>query len=586
MKKKKYAKLLLLSLVVLGISASAYSQGSQNVTLLGTQNNYASVGYNDIWGYTAPNGREYALLGVRNGTSIIDITNGSNPVEIKFFSSASSTWKDLKTYQSYAYVVNESGGGMQIIDLSELPNTATLAATYTGFTTSHNLYIDEANAMLYAEGGQAVRALSLADPVNPVQVSTFGTECHDIYTRNNLAYISEGNRRSIGVYNLSTPASPTLVGRFQIPNSGYVHNAWLSDDGNYLSTTEETTGKTVKHWDISDLNNVRRTDQYLGASRLAHNTHLMGNHAYISHYADGLKILDTSDPNNIFEVGHYDTSPSSGGFAGAWGAFPFFPSGKVLISDQASGLWIFDYDENADTDISLTMTPDAFPVVIPPGGGSFDYTITVTNNTDMSKTVAIWTYAYRDGGGSTDDLAVINSVQFDPGQTKTFNRTQIVPNIDAGNFSYYAKAGTYRNTPVAGDGFSFQALRPNRRRHHKAIHADISKWNTLVSNEEVLQYEDYTVPGDISLEPSYPNPFNPSTTINYSLDAAAKVNVSIYNVQGQKIKTLVNTFQSAGSQSLSWNATSDAGNVVAAGVYILRLEAGGVIKTQKLTLVK
>ena len=236
-------------IVILGIGFSSfhvYGQGSPNVILLDQLDQYP-VGYNDCWGYTQ-GGREYALLGVINGTSIIDITNSGSATEITFISSPSSTWKDIKTYQNYAYVVTESSGGMQIIDLSDLPNSATLVNTYTGFSTSHNIYIDEPNAMLYAEGSgaQPIRAISLADPVNPVQLSSFGISSHDIYARDNIVYVSEGGNGSIGIFDLSIPASPTMISRFQIPNAGFVHNAWLTDDGNYLMTTEETTNKTVK----------------------------------------------------------------------------------------------------------------------------------------------------------------------------------------------------------------------------------------------------------------------------------------------------------------------------------------------------
>ncbi|MCK6619316.1 MAG: choice-of-anchor B family protein [Calditrichaceae bacterium] len=330
------------------------AQGSPNVPLLAHVNQYPAVGYNDCWGYTAPDGREYALLGVQNGTSIIDITDAPNNVtEIVFIPSANSLWKDIKTYQHYAYVVNESGGGLQIIDLSDLPNTATLAGAYTGFSTSHNIYIDVPGALLFAEGSfsDPVRIISLADPLNPVQLSTFGIECHDMYAQDNVVYVAEGGSGSIGIYSYSNPSSPSLINRVPVPVAGYVHNTWASADGNYLMSTEETNGKTIKLWDISNLGNVTLTDQILGPSGLPHNTHVKGNFAYVSHYADGLRIYDLSDPYDIFEAGYYDTyAPPSSGFDGAWGAFPFFASGKVLISDIQSGLYVVFFAGAAEGD--------------------------------------------------------------------------------------------------------------------------------------------------------------------------------------------------------------------------------------------
>jgi len=330
----------------LGIQPTAKSQGSLNVLLLATFNEYSAAGYNDCWGYTAPDGREYALLGVRNGTSIIDITDTPALHEVAFIPSVFSTWKDIKTYRQYAYVVTDaSGEGIQIIDLSMLPDTAWLIKAYTGSGgTSHNLSIDTSNALLYMEGtsGFPVRVISLSDPENLSELSTFGIECHDVYVQNNIAYVAEGFSGSVGIYSLVNPLQPALLRRFSIPSPGYVHNTWVSADGTVLMTTEETPGKTVKLWDISDLDAITPVSQYLAAEQLAHNVHIKGSFAYISHYKDGLRIVDISNPESISEVGYYDTYDSTltEPFHGAWGAFPFFNSGKILISDMESGLFV------------------------------------------------------------------------------------------------------------------------------------------------------------------------------------------------------------------------------------------------------
>lgn len=345
--------LIILSIMFAAVTNSpCNAQGSSNVTLLANVNDYAAYGYSDCWGYTAPDGREYALLCVRHGISIVDITENNNIREVAFIAKDS---KDIKTYQHYAYGVNENTEdyGMVIIDLSNLPNSATLVSQYTGFRRSHNLFIDEDNALLYAQNrnnttqNDAVRVLSLADPLNPVGIAQFDNiGCHDIYARGNVAYVSEAVNGSIGIYDLSIPSSPAFVQRINIPAGGFSHNAWLSGDGNYLITTEENRGSTVKLWDIRDLGDVAITDTYLGPDGIAHNATLKGKYAYIAHYTDGLRIVDISNPSNIAEAAFYDTypQPSSGQFAGAWGVFPFFSSGKVLISDIQTGLYVFFFE--------------------------------------------------------------------------------------------------------------------------------------------------------------------------------------------------------------------------------------------------
>ena len=325
---------------ILGFSQSV------ELELLAHVDDYSSAGYSSCWGYTAPDGREYAILGVQIGTSIVDITDAPTVDEVAFIPGSTSLWRELKTYREYAYVVNESGGGMQIIDLSDLPNSATLAATYTTLATSHNLIIDTANAILYLEGtsgSQSVRVLTLADPLSPVQLSAFGIECHDVFARDNIAYVSEGGSGSVGIYDVSNPSAPSLIHRHNIPSAGYVHNTWVSDDNTHMITTEETTAKTVKLWDISNLSSITLTDEYLSApSFLAHNAYIKGDYAYVSHYDDGIRVIDISDPFDITEVGYYDTYVGFG--LGCWNVYPFYESGKVIGSDVETGLWVVYFE--------------------------------------------------------------------------------------------------------------------------------------------------------------------------------------------------------------------------------------------------
>src|SRR3989304_6985070 len=84
----------------------------------GQSNGNPPFAFSSCWGYTAGNGREYALIGVYEGTSIIDITNPSNLVEAAFVRGPSSIYREMKTYLQYAYIVSEGGGGVQIVDLS------------------------------------------------------------------------------------------------------------------------------------------------------------------------------------------------------------------------------------------------------------------------------------------------------------------------------------------------------------------------------------------------------------------------------------------------------------------------------------
>lgn len=94
------------------------------------------------------------------------------------------------------------------------------------------------------------------------------------------------------------------------------------------------------------------------------------------------------------------------------------------------------------------------------------------------------------------------------------------------------------------------------------------------------------IPDQFELSQSYPNPANPSATINFAISEPSNVTLKIYNIQGQEVRTLFGNFLSAGYYDSHWNGLDDAGNQVASGTYIYRLQAGKFIQSKKLLLVK
>ena len=95
-----------------------------------------------------------------------------------------------------------------------------------------------------------------------------------------------------------------------------------------------------------------------------------------------------------------------------------------------------------------------------------------------------------------------------------------------------------------------------------------------------------TLPEKFALYPAYPNPFNPVTTLRYDLPEGAMVNITIYDLMGRQIKTLINDQQTAGHRSLQWNATNNAGSPVSAGIYLYMIRAGDFRQTRKMVLLK
>ena len=106
------------------------------------------------------------------------------------------------------------------------------------------------------------------------------------------------------------------------------------------------------------------------------------------------------------------------------------------------------------------------------------------------------------------------------------------------------------------------------------------------SNSVGVDNRSETLPQGFALEQNFPNPFNPSTTIRYELPEEAMVNVTIYDMLGRQVKTLINQTQDAGYRSVIWNATNDYGKPVSAGMYLYLIQVGEYISTKKLVLLK
>ena len=115
--------------------------------------------------------------------------------------------------------------------------------------------------------------------------------------------------------------------------------------------------------------------------------------------------------------------------------------------------------------------------------------------------------------------------------------------------------------------------------------------------EDYVGYQDTTSCGQVSITEKilpityelynpYPNPFNPVTTLRYDLPEDALVNITIYDMMGRQVKTLINEEQKAGNRSLQWNATNDAGSPVSAGIYLYMVQIGEFRQTKKMVLLK
>lgn len=531
---------LLFSLLVYPVVA----QQNLNMEYLGNRNDYALTGqYSACWGYVAPDGREYAILGCQTGTSIIDITDAPTLREVSFIPGPTSNWREMKTYKQYAYVVTENGtgpaAGVQIIDLTNLPTSATLAKTYVWTDTINGTptliprvhSISVSGNYLYLNGGNynGIRILDVTDPVNPVKAGVYaGPYIHDSHIRNDTIYASAINAGGgLDIVDARNKSNPTRIKLLQYPGSG-THNAWTTANREYVATTDEvgTTPKTLKIWDIRDLQNPTKVGELAVGSAIVHNVFIKGNLAYVAWYTAGIRVVDLSNPANPQIVGSYDTYPlhDNAAYAGAWGADPYFPSGKVIISDMQTGLHVVRY------------TGDKRGIV----NG------TVTN-------------------GSTGSVVAGAVLHFKEAAITRWTGSN-------GQYIFGYAPGTYA-AKVEAPGFQ-----------PKEVTVTVTEGATTVSNislSQVVSVEDEDVPSGFLLEQNYPNPFNPITSIRFSLPREEFVSLRVMNILGQEMATLINAVRPAGTYTIRFDAAD-----LPSGVYLYRMTAGGFSEMKRMVVLQ
>ncbi len=349
-------KKILFIVIVITQTTTISAQSSKNINLLANFTFPASRGdMNDIWGYVDTLGNEYAIIGMQDGVAIVDVSIPTAPVEVFYTSGANSIWRDIKVWNKHAYITNESSGGLMIIDMTNLPGTLTTAnvSNYGGntypFTKAHDIFIDE-NGVGYIMGsnngvGGAIILDLATNPNSPTELGRYNDfYLHDGMARGDTLWGAAINDGFFAVIDVSNKATPVTMATHASPSS-FTHNVWISDDGKTLFTTDEKSNAFIGAYDVSNLSNITELDKIQsnpGQLVIPHNAFFINNFVATSYYRDGVVLFDVSQPSNMVEVGHYDTSPqfSGDGYNGCWGVYPWLPSGNIIASDIENGLFV------------------------------------------------------------------------------------------------------------------------------------------------------------------------------------------------------------------------------------------------------
>lgn len=242
--------------------------------------------------------------------------------------------------------------------------------------------------------------------------------------------------------------------------------------------------------------------------------------------------------------------------------------GEEMFHPQADGTFILDfwsgtYTITAEMPGHSTLDQD---VIIQPGGATyvqFDMQfLSIPENLNYS----------------LEDNNVILSWNFDDLANPDFEEFAIQVSLAGGQFNQIGTTTelTYTRTVTPVISYSFRIV------------ASYVNGTSLPSNEVTVNFTPADPPtpetNTTTLYANYPNPFNPSTTIYFQLAEDGPVQLEIYNVRGQKIRTLVNRNESSGYHSIIWDGSDNDGKQVSSGLYLYKLHTSKTLKTKKMML--
>ncbi|MFY0598726.1 MAG: choice-of-anchor B family protein [Cyclobacteriaceae bacterium] len=358
---------------------------------------------NDIWGWTdTESGKEYALVGLTDGVTFVDISAPTAPVvlgkleepesannsRLSGIQHGKSAWRDLKVYKDHVFVVSDNNAqhGMQVFDLTRLREfdgstfqSFDADGFYSVIGSSHNVVINEATGFAYivgtkpdasvcGEGG--LHIVNIQDPKNPIYENCFDD---DGYTHDAQCIIYEGpdskysgreicfnsNVDTFTIVDVDDKNDMSIISRSSYDRVEYTHQGWLTEDQRFYLMNDENDedahgfNPRTLIWDIQDLENPVMIGEYYNvAVSIDHNLYTHLGMAFESNYTSGLRVLDLSnvDQGVMRELAFFDTFPSENSivFAGNWSNYPYFESGNIILSDIENGLFVVQLDLKTD----------------------------------------------------------------------------------------------------------------------------------------------------------------------------------------------------------------------------------------------
>ena len=487
--------------------------------------------------------------------TIVDISDPNN-LNILGSCDIQTSAKDIVVDDEYAYITGSSNIGLAIIDINDSSNPILVQEIdYEGICISkqnNNVYISR-----IVDNYQTYNGIGIIDVENPNNVnivSEFKTcKTNKFIVNDNYAYVANGFS-GLSVLDITNPSHPVMISTFESDNKAIDVNIYSNIA--FLTVSNQNYYLGLQILDISNplqptlINTLDFAGEHLSFEKYDNYIYIGGDTGLIKIY----DITNISDPILVNQFSAYDWSCDLKSF-----------SNYLFIAGYWGGLQIFDLS-NPENPIEVVTYPLYLALVVEVAeniafiGDSYS-SLRIFDTSTLSNPILTEKYSI----GFVKDIYCLNDTLYVASSTgiHLFDVTNPYSTYESDTISDCHPIGVFPTQDYLYCTESFQFN----------IYGD----STLVS------VDDYSIINNLNKcnLSNHPNPFNPSTTLRFSLPKDCDVELSIYNIKGQKVSTVANEFLEKGTHTVVWNGTDTNNKTVSSGIYFYKLNVNNKTEAVK-----
>lgn len=514
---------------------AVYPVTGMSVFNIDDQYNLKLIGQLDVSGSKAKLDNDHLFIVHKNGSdiddinvAIVDVSSPDSPSKISEINMGDFGFSKSLDYSNNYLYVSHSSSGLYVLDVSDAGNPKEITRYKTGY--KNDVVVNNNYAFLSSDY-DGVQIIDITDKQNPRLIGKIDLKEHPSDRTKKVAI--DGNRlyvmieralgnfvNSVFIIDISSAANPKIISSF---NTRLMTDIEVRNNIMYIT---DSYGFSII--DANDPANPVLLKRYSKSGGSGYDLTLSGNYAFIGEWAKGLTIIDFADTTNIHEEDRYNT----------------FCVGEISVNQNT--VYIIAQSQ-FEAEFSLRIL-DISNITNIKELGAIDLSNNLVPIHIRPKGVA-----FKNGKVIVGDYLKIIDVS-NPENPKVIDSSNVcrdVNEIILDDKYIYVADGTDGLYIFQYDGFI-----------------------TSVKDADFSYYS-------FDLHQNYPNPFNPSTTICYSIPENGLVQLSIYNVLGQQVASLINKEQSKGNYKVEFDASS-----LSSGIYFYRLKSGNFVNTKKLLFLK